>query len=217
MIEFEEMKRPVSNLLAGIALSALLTTNVVAGPGSEALNYFFDEVDSFKARFDQVVLDESLAEINNGQGMVWVQRPGLFRWNYAFPEAQEIVGDGENVWVYDVELEQVTVQSQDLVLGRSPALLLSGSGDIETTHVIEDMGTEGGLDWVNLVSKDEESEFREVRIGFEDSGLRLMELLDSLGQKTRIRFMELEENETIPMSVFNFVPPDGVDIIDNTE
>ena len=146
-----------------------------------------------------------------------VRRPGLFRWNYEFPEAQEIVGDGENVWVYDVELEQVTVQSQTLVLEKSPALLLSESGNIEKTHVIEDIGTQGRFDWVNLIPKDEESEFREIRIGFEDNRLRLMELLDNLGQRTRISFVDLKENEPIPASVFNFVPPDGVDIIDNTE
>ena len=210
------MKKSILNPLPGIALSALLATNAAASPGTDALSYFFNEIKSFKARFGQVLLDESLTEINDGQGTVWIQRPGLFRWNYEFPEAQEIVGDGENVWVYDVELEQVTVHSQALALGKSPALLLSESGNIEKTHVIEDVGTQGRFDWVNLIPKDEESEFREVRIGFEDNRLRLLELLDNLGQRTRISFVDLKENEPVPASVFNFVPPDGVDIIDNT-
>ena len=211
------MKKPLLNLLPGVALSVLLTTSAAAGPGADALNYFFDEILSFKARFGQVVLDESLTEINDGQGTVWVRRPGLFRWNYELPEAQEIVGDGENVWVYDIELEQVTVQSQTQALGTSPALLLSESGDIEKSHVIEEIGAQGRFDWVNLIPKDPESEFREIRIGFEDNRLRLMELLDNLGQRTRISFVDLKENEPISESVFNFVPPDGVDIIDNTE
>ncbi len=211
------MKKPILNLLSGIALSVLLTTSSTAGPGVDSLNYFFDEIQSFKARFGQVVLDESLTEINDGQGTVWVSRPGLFRWNYELPEAQEIVGDGENVWVYDIELEQVTVQSQTRALGSSPALLLSESGDIEKTHVLEEIGTQGRFDWVNLIPKDPENEFREIRIGFEDNRLRLMELLDNLGQRTRISFVDLKENEPISQSVFNFVPPDGVDIIDNTE
>ncbi len=211
------MKKPLLNLLPSVALSVLLTTSAAAGPGADALNYFFDEILSFKARFGQVVLDESLTEINDGQGTVWVRRPGLFRWNYELPEAQEIVGDGENVWVYDIELEQVTVQSQTQALGTSPALLLSESGDIEKSHVIEEIGAQGRFDWVNLIPKDPESEFREIRIGFEDNRLRLMELLDNLGQRTRISFVDLKENEPISESVFNFVPPDGVDIIDNTE
>ncbi len=211
------MKKSIRNLLPGIVLCAALATQAAAASGSEALSYFFGEVQSFKARFSQVVLDESLTEISDAQGTVWARRPGLFRWNYEFPEVQEIVGDGENVWVYDVELEQVTVHDQARALGRSPALLLSGSGNIEKTHIIEDIGPQGRFDWVNLVSKDEESEFREVRIGFEDDRLRLMELLDNLGQRTRISFVDLEENEPIPVSVFTFVPADGVDVIDNTE
>ncbi len=211
------MKKSILNLLSGIAWSVLLTTTVSAGSGTESLTRFFDEVRSFKARFGQVVLDESLTEINDGQGTVWVQRPGRFRWNYELPEAQEIVGDGENVWVYDVELEQVTVQSQTLALGTSPALLLSESGDIEKSHIIEEIGAQGRFDWVNLIPKDPESEFREIRVGFEDNRLRLMELLDNLGQRTRISFVDLKENEPIPESVFNFVPPDGVDIMDSAE
>jgi len=211
------MKKSILTLLSFITWSVLLTSNAFANPGTEALYRFFDEIYSFKARFGQIVLDESLTEIDDGQGTVWVQRPGLFRWNYELPEAQEIVGDGEHVWIYDVELEQVTVQSQPLALGSSPALLLSESGDIEKSHIIEEIGAQGRFDWVNLIPKDPESEFREIRIGFEDNRLRLMELLDNLGQRTRISFVDLKENQPIPESVFNFVPPDGVDIIDNTE
>ena len=182
------------------------------------MSWFFNEIKSFKARFGQVVLDESLTEINDGQGTVWVRRPGLFRWNYESPEAQEIVGDGENVWVYDVELEQVTVQSQALALGKFSSPVAVGVGKYgENPMLSKIFGTQGRFDWVSLIPKDKESEFREVRIGFEDNRLRLLELLDNLGQRTRISFVDLKENEPIPASVFKFVPPDGVDIIDNTE
>ena len=211
------MNKLKPDLLLGIALSMVMTANVAASPGTDALSHFFNEIKTFKARFGQVVLDESLNEIDDGQGTVWFRRPGLFRWNYERPEAQEIVGDGEIVWVYDIELEQITVQSQDLVLGKSPAQLLAGSGNLEETHVVEDIGSQGRFDWVNLIPKDQESGFSEVRVGFEDNRLRLLELLDGLGQRTRISFVDLKENVPIPLSVFDFVPPDGVDIIDNTE
>ena len=75
---------------------------VHASPGLDALDYFFNEINTFEARFGQIVLDESLNELDNSEGQMWIQRPGLFRWNYEPPEAQEIVGDGENVWIYDV-------------------------------------------------------------------------------------------------------------------
>ncbi len=188
-----------------------------AGRGLDSLNYFFNETNTFEARFEQKVLDESMVEIDEGQGRVWVQRPGLFRWDYAPPDAQEIVGDGENVWIYDLELEQITVRNQFQTLGKSPALLLAGSGNLEENYRIEEIGTQGRYDWVNLIPKTENSGFQEVHIGFEDNRLRLMEMKDNLGQTTRIVFVDLKENSDILPATFHFIPPEGVDIIDQRE
>ena len=189
---------------------------IAASPGIDALNYFFKEINTFEARFGQIVLDESLASIDDGQGTVWIQRPGLFRWSYDAPDPQEIVGDGVNVWIYDIELEQVTVRDQKAALGDTPAIILAGSGKIEDNYIIEDIGTQGRFDWVNLIPKQAENSFEEVRVGFEDNRLRLMELVDNLGQKTRISFVDLKENQFIPSSTFHFSAPPDVDVIDNT-
>ena len=202
-------------ILAGVILVACCG-NVFASPSLDALNYFFKEINTFEARFGQIVLDDSLTEIDDGQGKVWIQRPGKFRWDYEPPEAQEIVGDGETVWIYDIELEQVTVRDQENTLGKSPAIVLAGTGNLEDNYNIEDIGTQGRFDWVNLIPKDEDSGFSEVRIGFEDNRLRLMELLDNLGQRTRISFVDLKENTPISPNVFDFVVPEGVDVIDDT-
>ncbi len=189
---------------------------VNASPGLEALHYFFNEISTFEARFGQQVLDETLAEVDNSEGKMWIHRPGLFRWDYDPPDAQEIVGDGEKVWIHDIELEQVTVRDQDQTLGESPAILLAGSGELEENYIVEDIGAQGRYDWVNLIPKSEESGFREVRIGFEDNRLRLLELLDNLDQTTRIIFVDLKENTPIAPATFNFIPPPGVDIIDGS-
>lgn len=203
------------NLIGGLLLVSSAMVN--ANPGLDALNYFFSEIHTFEARFGQIVLDESLTEIDNSEGQIWIQRPGRFRWNYAPPDAQEIVGDSVNVWIYDIELEQVSVRTQDQAIGNSPATILAGSGDLEDNYEIEGIGSQGRFDWVNLIPKDEESGFREVRIGFEDNRLRLLELLDNLDQRTRISFIDLKENVPIPLTTFDFLPPEGVDVIDNTE
>jgi len=197
-------------------LSLLASMTTAASPGLDSLRYFFSDIDTFEASFGQVVLDESLESIDDGKGRMWIKRPGLFRWNYDPPEAQEIVGDGERVWIYDIELEQVTVRNQQATLGRTPAILLSGSGDLEKNYAIIDIGTQGRFDWVNLVPIDEDSGFTEIRIGFEDNRLRLMELLDNLGQRTRMSFIDLKENQPIADSAFDFVPPPGVDVIDES-
>ena len=216
-MRIQTMKLMMFRLLITLGLVCSSVSYAIASPSLDALNYFFNEIKTFEARFGQIVLDESLDEIDDGQGKVWIQRPGLFRWDYEPPEAQEIVGDGVNVWVHDVELEQVTVRAQDQALGKSPAILLAGSGNLEESYVIEDVGTQGRYDWVNLIPKEQESGFKEVRIGFEDNRLRLLELLDNLGQRTQISFVDLKENTPIPLTTFDFIPPEGVDVIDNSE
>jgi outer membrane lipoprotein carrier protein len=210
------MNKSVICLLAA-AFAGIGISSVRAGPGMDSLQYFFDQVDTFEALFTQVVLDESLDSIDDGKGKVWIKRPGLFRWDYDPPDAQKIVGDGEKIWIYDIELEQVTVRSQTRALSRTPAILLAGGGDLERDYTIIDIGTQGKYDWINLVPVDEESGFTEVRIGFEDNHLRLMELLDNLGQRTRMSFASLKENQPVPDSAFIFVPPAGVDVIDESE
>ena len=210
-------------LLALLTLGGMMLTNPPAhaeesaGPGKEAFERFFNEINTLEARFGQVVLDENLNAIDDGQGTVWIKRPGRFRWNYEPPEAQEIVGDGERVWLHDIALEQVTVRDQARALGRTPAILLAGSGDLDRDYEIEDIGTQGRIDWVNLIPEDPESGFTEVRFGFENRRLRLMELLDTLDQRTRISFIDLKENATVADSVFEFVPPIGTDVIDESE
>lgn len=168
------------------------------------------------ARFEQVVLDQNEYELDRTEGNVWVKRPGKFRWDYLPPNEQQIVGDGDHIWVYDVELEQVTIQSQQAILGRTPAAILSGGEDLQNNFEIKEIGNQGRYDWVNLIPKDDESSFTEIRIGFEANRLRLMELIDTLDQRTRIVFVDLQENANIDDSKFNFVVPDGIDVIDGS-
>lgn len=186
------------------------------GPGMEALQRFFHEIQTFNAEFTQVVLDENFTVIDRAAGQVWVQRPGQFRWDYAPPQAQQIIGDGERVWLYDVELEQVTVRKQKNALGSAPAELLSGASevDIRENYAIEELGVHGRLQWMSLRPLEEDTSFTEVRIGFEDQRLRTLELLDTFSQRTRIVFTNFHENTPIASSLFAFVAPSGVDVID---
>lgn len=187
-----------------------------AGPGMDALERFFNEIETIEASFGQVVLDENLNAIDDSRGTVWIKRPGRFRWNYEPPDAQEIVGDGERVWLHDIPLEQVTVRDQAQTLGRAPAVLLAGSADLTSAYTVSDLGTQGKFDWVSLIPTDTQSGFAEVRIGFEDRRLRVMELIDTLDQRTRISFIDLRENQPLADGIFEFAPPAGVDVIDQS-
>ena len=217
VISVKGMVGPVRVICATMML--VLGTPVATqdtSPGVESFNRFFNEINTLEAQFIQIVLDENMTALDDGHGTVWIKRPGRFRWNYAPPDAQEIVGDGERVWLYDIALEQITVRNQAEALGRAPAILLAGTGNLEPTYAMQDIGRHGQVDWVSLIPEDPQSGFTEVRIGFEANRLRLMELVDTLDQRTRISFANLKENESLAEQIFQFIPPDGVDVIDQS-
>ena len=186
----------------------------LAAPAADNLNRFFQELKTLRAEFSQVVLDENLVPLEESAGRLWISRPGRFRWNYYPPFAQQIVADGNRIWIYDIELEQATVRDQRRALERTPALLLAGQGDLSTDYVIEDLGQQGSVVWISLQPKASEGSFAEVQLGFQNDTLRLIQLLDHLDQITRIMLSHVEENPQIPASQFRFTVPIGVDLIE---
>lgn len=209
------MRKLLSQLL-------LLAAGLAAGAGaaagvSEDLNHFFEDVRTYSARFQQVVLDEGFNPIEESSGRVLIKRPGRFRWDYEPPSETRIISNGEKVWIYDVELEQVTVRSYKEALGNTPAALLAGGAEIGEEFDVTDLGeVNGPLHWVRMVPKGQDVGFEDIRIGFEDGRLRVMELVDGLGQTTRITMTDGKENQPIDDSQFRFTPPEGVDVIDET-
>jgi outer membrane lipoprotein carrier protein len=141
------------------------------------------------------------------------QRPGLFRWVYAKPVDQVIVGDGERVWIHDRDLNQVTVRKLSRALGSTPAALLAGSADIENAFELSDAGAKDGLEWLEAKPREREAGFERVRMGFDAEGLRAMELLDHFNQTTLLRFTNLRRNPKVDRSEFRFEPPKGTDVL----
>ena len=194
----------------------IFTSAHAAPEGETSLGRFFGEVQTYTAKFEQEVLDEGMNIIEESQGTMWISRPGKFRWDYQPPLEQKIISNGKKVWVYDVELEQVTIRPLSDTIGRTPANLLAGKGELSKSYNIKDMGAKGGYFWVRLKPKNKEANFENIFIGFKENRLRIMELIDGLGQTTRIQFSKEQENITLADSHFNFVPPPNVDIIDET-
>lgn len=204
-------------LKRAIVLAASLASAASWATVSEDLDHFFEDVQTYSARFQQVVLDEGFNPIEESAGRVTIKRPGRFRWDYEPPDETRIISNGEKVWIYDVELEQVSVRSYEDALGNTPAALLAGGAGISEEFEVTDLGeVNGPLHWVRMVPKSEDVGFEDIRIGFEDSRLRVMELVDGLGQTTRITMTDAAENETIDDSRFRFAAPEGVDVIDET-
>lgn len=201
------MKRlvPALLLLMGSSLASATTT--------QDLNRFFTQVKRYQARFDQVVLDEALNPIQESSGKVWIERPGKFRWQYSAPYEQQIVGDGKQVWVYDIELKQVAVRRMAGALGATPAMLLAGRGSLDANFTIKDLGRQGELDWVQMKPRRSDGGFEDIRIAFEEGKIRTLEMVDGFGQITRITFRDARENPPIAADTFKFTPPQGVDVI----
>jgi outer membrane lipoprotein carrier protein len=177
------------------------------------LQRFFNQVQRYSARFEQVVLDEAMNPIQESSGNLWIQRPGKFRWDYAIPYKQYIVGDGKQVWVYDVELKQVAVRRMAGALGATPAILLAGKGSLEASFTIKNLGRQGELDWVQMTPKKNDGGFDDIRIGFEQGKIRILEMVDGFGQTTRVTLKDAHENGKIAADKFQFKPPPGVDVI----
>jgi len=181
---------------------------------TEKLKAFITATHSAQANFTQEVVDKNGKRIQSASGTMQFMRPGKFRWVYQKPYEQIIVGDGKKFWMYDVDLNQVTVKKLDAALGGSPAALLSGNNEIERDFSMKDKGEKDGLDWLEAKPKSAESNFAKVLMAF-NSGAELvvMDLFDSFGHRTELRFSGLKKNPSLSPQLFNFVPPKGADVL----
>jgi len=186
---------------------------VAAAASVDSLKAFLNQTTSAKARFAQMVLDKNLKMLQQATGTMQFSRPGKFRWEYNKPYEQTIVGDGSRLWIYDKDLNQVTVRKLDQALGSSPAALLAGSNEIEKNYTLTNIGNQEGLDWLEAVPKTRDTAFERIRLGFGKAGLEAMELRDQFGQVTVIKFADLERNLKLSPETFHFTPPKGADVI----
>lgn len=184
-----------------------------AASSVETLKALLNQTTSARARFAQMVLDRNLKLLQQSTGTMQFFRPGKFRWEYHKPYEQTIVGDGTRLWIYDKELNQVTVRKLDRALGTSPAALLAGSNEIEEGYTLTNLGSQEGLDWLEAVPRTRDTAFERIRLGFDKAGLVAMELRDQFGQVTVIRFADFERNVKLPPEAFTFTPPKGADLI----
>jgi outer membrane lipoprotein carrier protein len=199
-------------LIIVVFFGGLLAVPAHAGP-IEKLRAFIEQTRSARAIFTQTVADSSGQISQQASGTVQFQRPGKFRWTYSKPYEQLIVGDGEKLWIYDKDLNQVTQRKLDKALGSSPAALLAGADDIEKYYSLNALGKKGRLDWLEVRPYDEDSLFDKVRMGFNRDTLEIMELYDHFGQKTTIKLSRLERNPVTHADTYTFTIPEGADVV----
>jgi outer membrane lipoprotein carrier protein len=193
--------------LAALALPGLARADAVG-----ALRDFVQTVQSGRASFGQVVTSPDGAKKKTSTGSFEFLRPNRFRFDYSKPYEQQIVADGVKVWLYDVDLNQVTVRPFDQALGSTPAALLAGSS-IERDFTLSNAPDAGGLQWALAQPKAKEGSIRSLRVGFRGKDLAAFEITDAFGQTSRLDFSRFEANANPAATRFKFVAPAGADVL----
>jgi outer membrane lipoprotein carrier protein len=198
-----------------VTTALALTVCATGGAASiERYKAFLNGTQTARAQFEQKVFDRTGKLVQQSHGSFVFQRPGRFRWVYQKPADQVIVGDGQRVWIYDRQLNQVTVRKLSAALGSTPAALLAGASGIEKAFALSDAGEKDGLEWMEAKPREREAGFERVRLGFDmHGGLQAMELTDNFGQTTVLRFSKLERNPKVNPAEFRFDPPKGADVL----
>ena len=198
-----------------LVLATLVSSvSQAADSASQNLNTLLGKIGSMQAKFEQHTLDPKNQPLQTLQGEMQVKRPGLFRWDTVKPFKQEIVANGQTVWVYDPDLQQATRHKLDQQVGNTPALLLSGdSKKIAQSFSVTQEKATGTQSVFVLKPRDKEAVFESLRVTFNGAQLNSMQLKDSLGQRTDIFFSQIQVNGKIAESIFQFTPPKDVDVI----
>lgn len=205
------MRHAATMLLLALALATPAWSAAGEGTALQRVQQYLADLATLRADFRQTVTDAQGRIVERAEGTLALARPGRFRWDYRVPR-QEIVCDGTTIWLYDVELEQVTVRAAGTALAGTPAMLLAGRVELSAEFVISDGGSANGLEWSVLAPRSE-GDFREIRLGFAGSVLRRMHLADRLGQTTEIDLDDAERNPPLDPALFRFTPPPGVDVV----
>ncbi len=194
-------------------LAASLTNTPVYASGVDDLRAFYKSTRSIQTEFRQLQLDEQGVVTRSQEGRFWLQRPHKLRWVYERPYRQVMVNDGGRFWLYDEDLAQVTVRPSEEALHNAPLLLLSGGPELDVQFEIRSLPSAEGMDWVEIKPRAKEGDFVSARMGLKKGLPATLELADSLGQQTRILFMNIRSNTSIDDKQFRFSVPDGVEVI----
>lgn len=196
---------------------AVVSVNAYAGDektstGEVYLEKFLSKTQTLEANFQQTLRTREGEVLQQTEGKFYLNRPGKFRWNYKTPYEQVIVSDGERIWIYDVDLEQVTVQKQSAGLPSSPMALLQDSTKLHQSFSVSPLDEHDGVYRLRLESKTRDSDFTEIIVGVDVKGLRFMQLHDQFEQVTDIVFSEITINTNLAKEIFEFKAPEGVDV-----
>jgi len=208
------MKKVIATIFIAFCAST------ASADGLKSLENFMRDTRSAEAEFTQVVTapakNGQAARAKTSSGRFAFERPGQFRFDYQKPFAQTIVADGKTLWLYDADLNQVTERAQSKALGSTPAALLASAPSLDALakeFALESQPEQDGLQWVQATPRTKDGQLQSVRVGLRGAQLAALEILDSYGQRSVIRFENVRANPALPASTFEFRVPAGADVL----
>ena len=199
--------------LGAVVLAAFAFPLAASAATIDRLRAFIRDTQTAKTSFTQTVTDRTGRVVQRSNGEFALSRPGRFRWTVDKPYRQVVVGDGDRVWIYDEDLNQVVVRKAGEAIGNTPAALLAGRDNVERAFQWRELPAADGLEWLSATPLSKDAAFAEIRLGFNATTLAALELSDAFGQKTVVRFGELDRNPSLGGDAFRFVPPQGASVI----
>jgi outer membrane lipoprotein carrier protein len=206
-------------LTAIFLLVIITTTSVYADASATDLSRLLNDIKTLRANFAQTVYDNKGKAIQRSSGRIALQRPGKFRWQVTKPIPQVIIANASRLWIYDPDLQQVTIRTLQGAAGETPALLLSHvNTSIEKDFSVQTLAKKSSnLSWFHLKPKKRDDMFSSIEMGFLNKQIQEMRLKDNLGHTTVIQFKNIETNVTLTSSLFTFKPSANIDVIDETK
>ena len=194
-------------------LLCMTFSTAFADVSRDMLEEFLNSTSSMKTKFQQQLVDSKGILLQESAGDFVLKRPGKFRWDYQLPYPQQIVSNGNKIWIYDSELEQVSIRKYEQVLTGAPVILLDQRKNLDADFNVTEKGLIRGQYWIVLTPKSADNEFKQIEVGMQRNVLRTMKLKDNFEQTTIIEFDSLELNPELDNKIFEFVVPKGTDVV----
>jgi len=197
-------------------LLLIMAQSSFAQTGAQSLQANLQGYQQLSGQFTQLISSEKSTHTQTSTGAFWVTKPNKFRWHYITPYVQQIISNGTNVWIYDEDLEQVSIKQASNTIASSPLAIILGSASLAELFEVTERIDKEGLEWFSLVPKGEDSGFELIKLAFQHGKLSRMLLHDSFGQRTRLLFSDVAVHTPIDEQLFEFEVPQGADVFDET-
>ncbi|MBL1292335.1 MAG: outer membrane lipoprotein chaperone LolA [Thiotrichales bacterium] len=197
-----------------LLVAILPSASVSADEAKDKLDRFVLDLASMRAGFVQTVIDANGTIVDKSEGTMSMLRPGRFRWDYILPYEQHIITNGKRLWIYEPDLDQVTIKPYEAGVGETPALLLSGDSSVFERFTVSELEiADSDYEWLLLKPLDQESGYESIQMGFDENGFKVVRFSDDFGHHTQLEFIDIEANVTLAEDEFEFQEPEGIEII----